>query len=110
MTKNCLKRLGCTASGEQSILDHPFFRDVDWIRLEARQIEPPFKPDIVSIRDDCPMIYVLFLCGVVLGIRSKKTAESGSFFQTMKLTNVKVFGTNLYNLDDQDFLDGAVFY
>lgn len=79
MTKNCLKRLGCTASGEQSILDHPFFRDVDWIRLEARQIEPPFKPDIVSIRGDCPMIYVLFLCGVVLGIRSKKTAESGSF-------------------------------
>ena len=79
MTKNCLKRLGCTASGEQSILDHPFFRDVDWIRLEARQIEPPFKPDIVSIRDDCPLIYVLFLCGVVLGIRSKKTAESGSF-------------------------------
>lgn len=104
MTKNCLKRLGCTASGEQSILDHPFFRDVDWIRLEARQIEPPFKPDIVSIRDDCPMIYVLFLCGVVLGIRSKKTAESGSFL------NNEVFGTNLYYLDDQDFLDGAVFY
>lgn len=79
MTKNCLKRLGCTASGEQSILDHPFFRDVDWIRLEARQIEPPFKPDIVSIRDDCPLVYVLFLCRVVLGKRSKKTAESGSF-------------------------------
>lgn len=51
MTKNCLKRLGCTASGEQSILDHPFFRDVDWIRLEARQIEPPFKPDIRSRTD-----------------------------------------------------------
>ena len=109
MTKNCLKRLGCTASGEQSILDHPFFRDVDWIRLEARQIEPPFKPDIVSIRDDCPMIYVLFLCRVVLGKRSKNLLKV-EVFQTMKLTNVKVFGTNLYYLDDQDFLDVAVLY
>ena len=49
MTKNCTKRLGCTASGEQSILDHPFFRDIDWYKLEARQITPPFKPTIVSL-------------------------------------------------------------
>lgn len=51
MTKNCTKRLGCTASGEQSILDHPFFRDIDWYKLEARQITPPFKPTIRSKTD-----------------------------------------------------------
>lgn len=43
-----MKRLGCTTSGEQSILDHPFFREMDWIKLEARQVLPPFKPKIVS--------------------------------------------------------------
>lgn len=53
MTKNCTKRLGCTASGEQSILDHPFFRDIDWYKLEARQITPPFKPTIVSLFFAC---------------------------------------------------------
>ena len=47
LTKNCEERLGCTASGEQSIVDHAYFRDMDWVKLEARQIEPPFKPIIV---------------------------------------------------------------
>ena len=47
LTKDCNERLGCAASGEQSILDHAFFREIDWVKLEARQIEPPFKPTIV---------------------------------------------------------------
>ena len=47
LTKDCEDRLGCTASGEQSIVDHAFFREMDWVKLEARQIEPPFKPIIV---------------------------------------------------------------
>lgn len=47
MTKDSNERLGCTANGDQSILDHAFFREIDWVKLEARQIEPPFKPIIV---------------------------------------------------------------
>lgn len=50
MTKTVSRRLGCVASqgGEQAILDHPFFKDIDWRALEARKVKPPFKPKIVS--------------------------------------------------------------
>lgn len=51
MTKNVSRRLGCVASqgGEQAILDHPFFKEIDWVALEAKKVKPPFKPKIVSV-------------------------------------------------------------
>lgn len=50
MTKNVHRRLGCVASqgGEQAILDHPFFRDIDWVALESKKVRPPFRPKTVS--------------------------------------------------------------
>ncbi|XP_023215923.1 calcium-independent protein kinase C-like isoform X4 [Centruroides sculpturatus] len=53
MTKNPAKRLGCIASqnGEQTILNHSFFKDMDWDALEARKVKPPFKPKIKTKRD-----------------------------------------------------------
>lgn len=50
MTKEPSKRLGCVASKgeENAILIHPFFKEIDWIALEARKVKPPFKPKIVS--------------------------------------------------------------
>lgn len=52
MTKNVSRRLGCVASqgGEQAILDHPFFKEIDWVALEAKKVKPPFKPKIVSFQ------------------------------------------------------------
>lgn len=50
LTKNPAHRLGCVAAegGETAIINHPFFDGIDWEKLNRRDLEPPFKPRIVS--------------------------------------------------------------
>jgi hypothetical protein len=40
--------LGSGPSGANEIKRHPFFQTIDWDRLYARQISPPFKPQVAS--------------------------------------------------------------
>jgi len=44
-------RLGCsvTPGEEREIKDHLFYRNINWQKLEDRQVQPPFKPKVVSI-------------------------------------------------------------
>ena len=39
-------RLGCMEEREP-IRSHPFFRALDWYKLERREVPPPFKPHVV---------------------------------------------------------------
>ncbi|KAF7311607.1 hypothetical protein MKEN_01063700 [Mycena kentingensis (nom. inval.)] len=45
------KRLGNMNGGPQDILDHPWFRGVDWDALERREINAPIVPHTSSIDD-----------------------------------------------------------
>ncbi|KAI8323778.1 kinase-like protein, partial [Martensiomyces pterosporus] len=45
LSKDPDARLGCGSKGFERIKQHPFFSNINWNLLEARQIEPPFVPN-----------------------------------------------------------------
>ncbi|XP_076841794.1 protein kinase C eta type [Brachyhypopomus gauderio] len=53
LTKNPSRRLGCVATegGESAVSSHTFFNDIDWDKLNRRELEPPFKPRIKTAED-----------------------------------------------------------
>lgn len=54
------KRLG--ANGGEEIKRHPFFaKYIDWNRLMAKKIQPPFKPSVVSVPPTSYSIRDIFL-------------------------------------------------
>ncbi|CAG8496787.1 8520_t:CDS:2, partial [Diversispora eburnea] len=39
------KRLGCGPNGLENIKNHPWFKDIEWSKLDTKQARPPFIPD-----------------------------------------------------------------
>ncbi|KAM7538482.1 hypothetical protein Aperf_G00000074402 [Anoplocephala perfoliata] len=45
LQKDKTRRLGCDERGALAVKAHPWFQGINWKRLEAGLIEPPFTPD-----------------------------------------------------------------
>ncbi|KAI1238150.1 hypothetical protein IHE44_0012866 [Lamprotornis superbus] len=45
LAKNPGERLGCTEGGAAAVKQHPIFKNINFKRLEANMLEPPFLPD-----------------------------------------------------------------
>ncbi|KAI5636612.1 protein kinase domain-containing protein [Phthorimaea operculella] len=51
LNKNPVERLGCGEHGFMDIVNHPFFKSIEWEALEQKQVLPPFKPRLEGERD-----------------------------------------------------------
>lgn len=44
-------RIGCKEEGAEEIKSHPFFASIDWKKLYARDLKPPYVPETQSSHD-----------------------------------------------------------
>lgn len=51
LAKNPAERLGNTPD-ESDVLKHPFFKEIDFAKLEAGQIKPPTVPKVAPIKEE----------------------------------------------------------
>ncbi|XP_008053967.2 G protein-coupled receptor kinase 4 [Carlito syrichta] len=49
LTKNPNERLGCRGEGAAGVKQHPVFKGINFRRLEANMLEPPFCPDPATV-------------------------------------------------------------
>lgn len=51
LDKNAETRLGMPGCSAGDVCDQPFFRPIQWDKLERKEVEPPFKPKLKSVAD-----------------------------------------------------------
>ncbi len=67
-------RLGCKPNGEglKDLMRHPWFKGIDWDALEAKELLPPFVPDVRKSFFFLQMTYYSYVAPLSCPIQSKK--------------------------------------
>ncbi|KAL6069364.1 Serine/threonine-protein kinase [Balamuthia mandrillaris] len=69
------KRLGTGAHGTDDIMNHPFFKNVNWEDLYNRRVEPPFKPHLV-----CFLLFPLLFLFLFVSVHFSASSILSSSF------------------------------
>lgn len=48
LQKDACKRLGSGAGGSEEIRKHKWFKPINWRKLEGREIQPSFRPEVAG--------------------------------------------------------------
>ena len=51
LNRDQIRRLGSQTPDASDIMGHPFFRDINWNDLRARQVPAPYKPTVRNAHD-----------------------------------------------------------
>ncbi|XP_053779466.2 G protein-coupled receptor kinase 4, partial [Desmodus rotundus] len=90
LTKNPKQRLGCKGDGAAGVRQHPVFKDINFRRLEAHMVEPPFCPDPHAV-----------YCKDVLDIQQFSTVK-GVYLDTSDQTFYSQFATGCVSIPWQN--------
>jgi serine/threonine protein kinase len=81
LTRDPEKRLGSGSEGTNEVKRHSFFKDIDWSKLEKKEIEAPFKPKVKDVLD------VSQIDTVFTGERPQDSLVENSLSETMMREN-----------------------
>jgi len=88
LERDSTKRLGSASTDAKDIMEHAFFRNINWNDLRAGRVKPLYKP-IVNGPDDTRNIDTLFL-----NEKIKETPDSSMTGSQKNKTNFKGFTYN----------------
>ncbi|XP_074148376.1 G protein-coupled receptor kinase 6 isoform X5 [Sminthopsis crassicaudata] len=86
LCKDPRERLGCRGGGAQEVKEHPIFKRINFKRLEAGMLDPPFKPDPQAIY--CKDVLDIEQFSTVKGVELEST--DNDFYQKFATGSVPI--------------------
>ena len=78
------RRLGSGPDQDKEIMQHPFFEPVDFEKLAAKKVVPPFRPDVKNILDP------KFVPKTYLQVRTQHSARKSTLGFASRATFIRV--------------------